>query len=67
MLAIVLLLTFVGAPLPPLYEVNNVAVIIALLALVVQSFRQPEKTADSTRRGLFIFVAFALCNNILNV
>jgi phosphoserine phosphatase RsbU/P len=61
--------TFAFGPLQ-LFEVLNDVVIVALLAvLVVQSLKQQAPSRDFViiRRGLFVFVAFALCQNIAGI
>lgn len=47
---------------------NTIAVIACLSVLVVQSFRQQAADRDfvTIRRGLMIFAAFALCDNVAN-
>jgi phosphoserine phosphatase RsbU/P len=57
----------VGGPLHILNWINSVVVIGALMALVVQSM-QKEATKDFVivRRGLLVFVAFALFDNVMN-
>ncbi|HZR58146.1 MAG TPA: PP2C family protein-serine/threonine phosphatase [Terriglobales bacterium] len=66
LMVLLVLATALGGPLGFLYKVNNIIVIGALITLVVQSFRQPAMTRDLVviRSGLFVFVAFALWNNI---
>jgi sigma-B regulation protein RsbU (phosphoserine phosphatase) len=61
--------TFAFGPLR-VFDVLNDVVIIALLAvLVVQSLNKQAASRDFViiRRGLFVFAAFALCQNIVGI
>ena len=69
-LAIPFLCLFVGTilfgPRPAFKQINHVVVILSLGALIVQSLRQKNFDRDFVivRRGIVIFVAFALFDNI---
>ena len=58
--------TFTFGPSTVYHQINNVVVIIALIVLVIQSLLNPDRSRDFVviRRGLLIFVAFALWDNI---
>jgi len=58
--------TFVFGPSPWYRQINNVVVIAALLLLVIQSLLNRDRNRDFVvvRRGLLIFVAFALWDNV---
>jgi phosphoserine phosphatase RsbU/P len=58
--------TFAFGPSPSYHVINNVVVIAALLLLVVQSLRNHDRNRDFVviRRGLLVFVAFALRDNV---
>ncbi len=58
--------TFAFGPSASYDLINNVVVIAALLLLVVQSLLNQDRNRDFIviRRGLFIFVAFALWDNV---
>src|ERR1700693_1956353 len=60
------LATFVFGPSPWYHQINNVVVIAALLFLVVQSLLNRDRNRDFVdfRRGLLIFIAFALWDNV---
>ena len=60
------LATFLIGPKHALDVINNIAVIGCLAALMVQSLRQQAKNEDFVfvRRGLIVFVAFALVDNL---
>jgi sigma-B regulation protein RsbU (phosphoserine phosphatase) len=60
------LVTFTFGPSPVYHQINNVVVIVALIVLVIQSLLNPDRSRDFVviRRGLLIFVAFALWDNI---
>jgi len=60
------LATFALGPSPRYHQINNVVVIAALLFLVVQSLLNRDRNRDFVvfRRGLLIFVAFALWDNV---
>lgn len=60
------LATFVFGPSPWYHQINNVVVIAALLFLVVQSLLNRDRNPDFVvfRRGLLVFVAFALWDNV---
>jgi phosphoserine phosphatase RsbU/P len=59
-------MTFAFGPSPQYLLINNAVVIVALLAMVVQSFGGGAGNRDFQiiRRGLLIFVAFALFDNV---
>jgi len=61
------LATFIFGPRHELNVANNIVVIACLAALVVQSVRQQAGNEDFVivRRGLFVFVAFALVDNVV--
>lgn len=61
--------TFALGPSPSYHEINNVVVIAALVLLVAQSLLNPDRNRDFgvIRRGLLIFVAFALWDNVSGV
>ncbi len=63
------LATFALGSSPLYYRINNVVVIAALLYLVVQSLLNRDRSRDFVvfRRGLLIFVAFALWDNVAGV
>jgi phosphoserine phosphatase RsbU/P len=63
------LVTFALGPSPLYHRINNVVVIAALLFLVVQSLLNRDRNRDFIvfRRGLLIFVAFALWDNVAGV
>jgi phosphoserine phosphatase RsbU/P len=69
-LTIPFLCLFVGTilfgPRPAFKQINHVVVILSLGALIVQSLRQKNFDRDFVivRRGIVIFVAFALFDNI---
>ena len=46
--------------------INSTIIIVSLIALTIQSLRRKEFDSDFVivRRGIVVFVAFALCNNI---
>jgi len=46
--------------------INRTIIIVSLIALTIQSLRRKEFDSDFVivRRGIVVFVAFALCNNI---
>jgi sigma-B regulation protein RsbU (phosphoserine phosphatase) len=58
--------TFAFGPSPSYHVINNVVVIAALLLLVIQSLWHSDRSRDFVviRRGLIIFVAFALWDNV---
>jgi sigma-B regulation protein RsbU (phosphoserine phosphatase) len=58
--------TFAFGPSPSYHRINNVVVIAALLLLVIQSLWNSDRSRDFVviRRGLIIFVAFALWDNV---
>ena len=58
--------TFVFGPSPSYRLINNVLVIVALILLVIQSLLNRDHNRDFVvvRRGLLIFVAFALWDNV---
>jgi phosphoserine phosphatase RsbU/P len=58
--------TVAFGPSPRYHTINNIAVIIALIALVAESLRRGSSSRDFVmiRRGLLVFVAFALWDNI---
>lgn len=60
------LITLVIGPRPELYNLNDAAVVVALLLLVAALLRrrQPSSDFDLIRRGLFVFTASALYENI---
>jgi len=60
------LATFVFGPSLWYRQINNVVVIAALLLLVIQSLLNRDRNRDFVvvRRGLLIFVAFALWDNV---
>jgi phosphoserine phosphatase RsbU/P len=60
------LAAFIFGPLPLLYTINNTVVIIALVGLCAELMTRGAASRDFViiRRGLFIFVAFALWDNI---
>jgi sigma-B regulation protein RsbU (phosphoserine phosphatase) len=59
--------TFVFGPLKIFHLINNVVIIVALTSLVVRSFMDRVITRDFIviRRGLLVFAAFALYDNIM--
>ena len=58
--------TFAFGPSPSYHRINNAVVIAALLLLVIQSLWNSDRSRDFVviRRGLIIFVAFALWDNV---
>jgi phosphoserine phosphatase RsbU/P len=60
------LATFAFGPSPSYHLINNVVVIVALVLLVIQSLLNSDRNRDFVviRRGLLIFVAFALWDNV---
>ena len=60
------LATFSFGPSPSYHLINNVVVIVALVLLVIQSLLNSDRNRDFVviRRGLLIFVAFALWDNV---
>ncbi len=58
--------TLVFGPSPSYHLINNVVVIVALILLVIQSLLNRDHNRDFVvvRRGLLIFVAFALWDNV---
>jgi sigma-B regulation protein RsbU (phosphoserine phosphatase) len=58
--------TFAFGPSPSYHRINNVVVVAALLLLVIQSLWNSDRSRDFVviRRGLIIFVAFALWDNV---
>src|ERR1700756_3601883 len=58
--------TFVYGRQPIFHTMNNALVILALITVLVHSLRQGSKDRDYVvlRRGLLVFVAFALWDNI---
>ena len=61
--------TFALGPSPLYHQINNVVVISAFILLVVQSLLNSDRNRDFVviRRGLLIFVAFALWDNVAGV
>jgi sigma-B regulation protein RsbU (phosphoserine phosphatase) len=59
---------FIG-PRPEFDSTNNLLIILALIALVIDSFTRKDSTTDFAivRRGIVAFVAFALCDNISGI
>jgi len=60
------LATFSFGPSPSYHLINNVVVIVVLVLLVIQSLLNSDRNRDFVviRRGLLIFVAFALWDNL---
>ncbi len=58
--------TILFGPRPSFQLINNLIVIVSLIALIVQSLRQTNFDSDFViiRRGIAVFVAFALFDNI---
>jgi sigma-B regulation protein RsbU (phosphoserine phosphatase) len=65
-LGVLAVLTFGWGPSPKYLLINNILVIAALIAIVVQSLWGGARNRDFQviRRGLLIFVAFALFDNV---
>ena len=63
------LATMIFGPKTIYDRINNWIVILTLLALIVESLRRKNPTRDFiiVRRGIALFVAFALCDNISGV
>jgi phosphoserine phosphatase RsbU/P len=61
--------TFALGPSPLYHLINNIVVIAALVLLVIQSLLNPDRNRDFVvfRRGLLIFVTFALWDNVAGV
>ncbi len=61
--------TFALGPSPLYHQINNVVVISAFILLVIQSLLNSDRNRDFVviRRGLLIFVAFALWDNVAGV
>ena len=59
--------TFLFGPQPSFKLLNHLIVILALLALIIQSLRRKNFDSDFViiRRGVVVFVAFALYDNIV--
>jgi sigma-B regulation protein RsbU (phosphoserine phosphatase) len=60
------IVTFAFGPSPSYHRINNLVVVAALLLLGIQSLRNRDRSRDFVviRRGLIIFVAFALWENV---
>jgi sigma-B regulation protein RsbU (phosphoserine phosphatase) len=72
-LSVPFLYLFIGTMLigyRPIFDrINNGIVILTLIALIVESLRHKNPSTDFiiVRRGIIVFVAFALCDNITGV
>ncbi len=58
--------TFIFGPLRPFHLINNVIIIVAVLALIVRSLQRgrADRAFVILRRGLLVFAAFVLFDNV---